>query len=265
MENKILHTILNIIKDFKTNGASYYIIKKKIVNFNLNINLNNYLNYLIKKNCIINKKNKYFYLKNKINTNFDLLIDEEESDSELESIVLKKNDNLEIKNLENKSKLEDSDSEDFRSDDSEDSDGMPYFVFGNDEDDEYISNNNLQGLSFLLNIIGNQLEFNNDIKLIEDKKGEAEENSTSESNKSDSDSESDFDSDSESDKEDKEDLAEQQEDKRSVKLKFKTKIDDITLLNDGIVENKKKPDDEEFDFEFIIPYRMIYKILNYIK
>ena len=61
MENKILRAILNIIKNSKTLSSSYYHIKRKLVKLDINISLNKYLNYLIKKKCIYKKKNKYFY------------------------------------------------------------------------------------------------------------------------------------------------------------------------------------------------------------
>ena len=60
-----------MIKRFKTDGASYYKIKRNIVKLNLNINLNEYLNYLVKEKCIKKKRNKYCYLQNKINPNLD--------------------------------------------------------------------------------------------------------------------------------------------------------------------------------------------------
>ena len=116
MENKILHTILNIIKKFKTVGASYYNIKRNIVKLNLDINLNEYLNHLTKEKCIEKKRNKYFYLQNKIYPNLDLLIDEEESDSELEPINLKKNKKEDEINIDIEFDSEE---------DSSDSDGMP--------------------------------------------------------------------------------------------------------------------------------------------
>ena len=62
MENKILHTILNIIKLSKTQGTSYYKIKRNIVKLKFEINLKDYLNYLLKNNCIEKKKiNTFIY------------------------------------------------------------------------------------------------------------------------------------------------------------------------------------------------------------
>ena len=277
MENKTLHTILNMIKKFKTDGTSYYKIKRNIIKLNLDINLNKYLNNLITENCIQKKKNKYFYLQNKINPNLDLLIDEEESDSELEPISLKKNKKEYEKNIEFDN-----------NEDSSDSDGMPYFVFDNDdngnEDSEFITEDNFQSLALLLNILGNQLDFDdNDVKLLKDNniinqeedddyeeddddyEEEDDDYEEDDDDEEEDDDEEDDDDDYEDDDDEEEKSEENKKINKSVKLKFKTRIEDITLLNDGIVENKKKPDDEEFEFEFNIPYKMIYKILKYIK
>ena len=53
--------------------------------------------------------------------------------------------------------------------------------------------------------------------------------------------------------------------KKSLKLNFDLSLNDITYLEDGIVQNKKKPNDEKFEFDINIPYEFIFRLSKYIK
>lgn len=53
--------------------------------------------------------------------------------------------------------------------------------------------------------------------------------------------------------------------KNSAKIKLNVRMDDIELLKDGIIQNKIKPEKEEYEINVDIPFDFIFKILKYIK
>lgn len=257
MENKILHTILLIIKNAKMKGTSYYLIKRKIMQLKLEINLNDYLNHLIKKKCIQKKKNRYFYLENTIENKLELLIDEDESDSEIDPIMTKKNIFLDDKeDIINKS-----DNSTESSDEYSDIDDHPYFVFGDEDlnNGDNFNDNNIKNLSLLLNMLSDQIE----LDVLDFNDDNEEFNSSSESSKDNhlyNSEEEEY-----CDIHDKKKELKFHDKKDSAKIKLNVRMDDIELMKDGIIQNKIKPEKDEYEINVDIPFDFIYKILKYIK
>ena len=250
MESKILHIILDIIDNFKTKGASYFQLKNRTKK--LNINLNEYLTFLVRIKNIKKKKKRFYFLKNTINSKMNNLI-ELDSDDEIEENCPDNNNKKNIASVfEKTNKVDNNNETSESSDEYSDIDDIPYFVFGDDDDnvDLMFEDNNLNNLSFLLNMLNSNLDFDNiseDVSedIIDDKKKEKKDVINV--------------------KESSNDEKKEVNNNKSLLVRFNLKLNDIYFLEDSLKNDKIDiEEDKLYELELNLPYELLNKLLDII-